>query len=139
MINLGHPLVSAPPRRVLVIDPDKRFQDELAAVLDKRVSAMDACSSFTEGVKRLGSFRYGCVILDARLPEIMGYDAIPILRAIDPSVEIIMTTAENSRDLEKHVRDQGVFFFYIKSFDRRELELAVSSLFERREKSGIRI
>jgi DNA-binding NtrC family response regulator len=135
---MGYPQVAAPARRVLVIDPDERFQKEMEGLLETRVSAIDTCSSFAEGLRRLSKFRYGCVIMEARLPEMMGYDAVPILRAIDPGTEIIVTTAENSKDLEKSIRDQNVFFFYIKSFERGELELAVSSVFEKRERSHAR-
>ena len=60
-----------------------------------------------------------------------GYEAVSILKAIDPKVQIIMTAAKNSMDLEVEVRKQDIFYYYIKSFDREELKEAVRDVFRK--------
>ena len=66
--------------------------------------------------------------MNTKLPEIMGSEAVPVLKAIDPALKIIMMADENTMEIEKEVRKQDVFYYYIKSFDRTELELAVSEI-----------
>jgi len=63
------------------------------------------------------------------LPEMKGYEAVSILKNIHPQIKIIMTTTKNSRELEAKVREQDIFFYFIKSFGRDELKLAIQNAF----------
>jgi len=69
--------------------------------------------------------------MDVNLPEMMGHEAVSILKAIDPKVQIIMTADENTLKLEEKVRKQNIFYYYIKSFEREELVEAVRDVFKR--------
>jgi len=61
-------------------------------------------------------------------------DSISILKTIDPSVQVIMTAAENTAELEAEVRKQDIFYYHIKSFDREELIEAVRDVFKKTAK-----
>ena len=56
-----------------------------------------------------------------------GYEAVAILKRIDPGIRIIMTSKANSRELEARVREQDIFFYFIKSFGKDELRLAIQN------------
>jgi len=64
-----------------------------------------------------------------------GYDAVSILKAIDPEIQIIMTSQDNNMDLEAQVRKQDIFYYYIKSFDKEELIEAVRDVFQKQKKA----
>jgi len=81
--------------------------------------------------ERIRDVKFDCIIMDVNLPEMMGYEAVAILKAIDPKVQIIMTATENTLELEEKVRKQDIFYYYIKSFDRKELQEAVCDVFKR--------
>jgi len=68
--------------------------------------------------------------MDVNLPEIKGYEAVSILKNIDPKVKIIMTTNKNTKRLEVKVRKQDIFYYFIKSFGNDELKLVINSLFK---------
>ncbi len=139
MLNLSPTQLSMNGRRVLVIDPDERFRAEVRKLLRETVSAIDACGDFSEALRMVSRKRYGCALVAVSLPEMMGCDAAAILKMIDPTMEIILATGENSWELERRARQQNVHYFYIKSFDRKELELAVANAFEKRERApGLR-
>ena len=111
--------------RILVLDPNESAQHDIYKILGSEQFSLVVCSQLVDAVKALKETRFKCAIVDIDLPEIPGYRVVPILKAINPALPIILTTETNSRDLEIRVREQDVFFYYIKSFDSQELRLAV--------------
>jgi DNA-binding NarL/FixJ family response regulator len=67
------------------------------------------------------------LIMDVDLPEMKGYEAVSILKSIDPDIKVIMTTKRNSKRLEAKVRAQDIFFYFIKSFGKEELKMAINN------------
>jgi DNA-binding NarL/FixJ family response regulator len=69
--------------------------------------------------------------MDVDLPEMKGYEAVSIIKNIAPDIKIIMTTKKNTKRLEAKVREQDIFFYFIKSFDKEELKLAINDTFKK--------
>ena len=122
-------------KRILIIDPDTVVAEELLALFSLKGYDVERCKGITEATQRIKNAKFDCIIMDIQLPEIKGYEAVPILKAIDPTLKIIMTAAENTKELETKVREQDIFYYYIKSFDLKELELAVDSIFQKMKKT----
>ncbi len=122
-------------KRILIIDPDTEVAEELFSLFSIKDYDVERCQGITEATQRIKNVKFDCIIMDVRLPEIKGYEAVPILKTIDPTLEIIITTAENNKELESRVREQDIFYYYIKSFDRKELELAVHNVFQKASKT----
>jgi CheY-like chemotaxis protein len=118
-------------RRILIVDPDKRASRKLWSLLTGEGYDVETSESVSRAAKWLKDAKFDCVIMDVALPEMKGYEAIPILRAIDPKVEIVMTAAENTAELEAKVRKQDIFYYYIKSFGQNELQEAVRDVFKK--------
>lgn len=122
-------------KRILIIDPDTVVSEELVALFSLKGYDMERCKGITEATQRINNAKFDCIIMDVLLPEIKGYEAVPILKAIDPTLKIILTTAENTKELEMRVREQDIFYYYIKSFDLKELEIAVDDIFHMMKKT----
>ena len=118
-------------RRILIIDPDTEAARELSSRFIKEGYDVETSGGVTKAVERVKDVKFDCVIVDVNLPEMKGYQAAPILKAIDPKVEIVMTAAENTAELEAKVRKQDIFYYYIKSFDPNELQEAVRDVFKK--------
>ncbi len=118
-------------RKILIVDPDTKAARELSSFLIDDGYDVETSKGLTEAVERINNVKFDCIIMDVDLPEMKGYKAVPILKAIDPKAQIIMTVAENSVELEVKVRRQDIFYYYIKSFDREELKEAVRDVFKR--------
>jgi DNA-binding NtrC family response regulator len=112
-------------KRILLIDPDGRVRKELAFFLKSEDYEVETGRSFSEAIKKISQGNYGCLILDVDLPEMRGYEAVSILKNLDPKLKIIMTTGKNTKRLEAKVREQDIFFYFIKSFGKDELKLAI--------------
>ena len=118
-------------KRILIVDPHCGAAKELASILINEDYEVEITEGLTQAAARLNDVRFDCIIIDIELPEMEGFAAVPILKAIDPKVQIIMTAAENSAELEAKVRRQDIFYYYIKSFDRKELIEAVRNVFKK--------
>jgi DNA-binding NtrC family response regulator len=75
--------------------------------------------------------RVNVLVLDACLPEHMGYEAISIIKGLCHHLPIIVTAEENNPELESRIRQKGIFYYHLKSFGPDELMLAISNAMER--------
>lgn len=114
-------------KKILIIDPDEKQREDLASFLMKENYEVETGKGLTDAVKRVSEGCFNCLIMDVRLPEIKGYEAVPIIKNIDPNIKIIMTTKKNTKQLEAKVREQDIFFYFIKSFGEEELKLAIKN------------
>ena len=118
-------------KRILIIDPDSKAVQERSTSLFDEGYDVEISEGIRDAAERIKDVKFDCVIVDVDLPDMKGYEVIPIIKAIDPEVQIIMTAAENTLELETEVRKQDIFFYYIKSFDPEELREAVQDVFKK--------
>jgi len=118
-------------KRILIVDPDSKATQELSSLFANQGYDVETSECLIKAAERLNDVKFDCVIIDVNLPEMEGFKAAPILKAIDPQVRIIMTSAKNTMDLEEKVREQDIFYYHIKSFDSEELQEAVRDVFEK--------
>ena len=123
--------------RILIIDPDLKIQDEFSTLLSGEGYDVEAVGGISDAVNRIRKVSIECIILDANLTAMNGCDAVPIIKAISSRIPIIMTAAVNTKDLEARIRGHDVFYYYIKTFDRKELNAAVRNALnvERRQEN----
>lgn len=115
-------------KRVLIVDTDKYVRVKFSLLLKDTECEVESVETIPEAVKRMKEEYFDCVILDVETHNARGYEAIAIIRAVSPDTEVIATTSENSRKLETRTREQGIFYYYIKSFDPEELKQAVRNV-----------
>jgi len=118
-------------KRILIIDPDEKEKKDLANFLKKEKYYVETGKGLPDAAKKISEGCFNCLIMDVKLPEIKGYEAVPILKNIDPKIKIIMTTKKNTKKLEAKVREQDIFFYFIKSFGKKELKLAINNAFNK--------
>ncbi len=115
----------------MIVDPDTQAARELSWLFTKEGYDVETSGCITKAAERIRDVKFDCVIMDVSLPEMAGYEAVSILKAIDSKVQVIMTATENTLELEEKVRKQDIFYYYIKSFNREELKEAVRDVFKR--------
>ena len=120
---------------ILVVDPDPKAVEDWRTSLAIEGLKVEIAGSVKEAAKKLKVLQCGCLVIDVDLPEMKGYEAVPILKAIQPNAKVIMTTRENTKELESRVREQDVFYYHIKSFSPSELSSAVSDALQASKKA----
>jgi CheY-like chemotaxis protein len=126
----GHSMVAVSKKRILLIDSNAKVRRDLETFLKNENYYIETGRRLTEAIKKISQGYFDCLILDVDLPEMKGYEAVSILKNIDPKIKIIMTTWKNTKRLEAKVRAQDIFFYFIKSFGKDELKLAIENAFK---------
>jgi DNA-binding NtrC family response regulator len=67
------------------------------------------------------------LVMDVRLPEPMGYEAISIIKGLDRKLPIIIAADENNPEQESRIRQKGIFYYHVTSFGMDDLILAISN------------
>jgi len=118
-------------KRILIIDPDEKDRKSLLSFLQHKEYQVETGKGLTDAIKKVTSNHYHCVIMAVGLPEMKGYEAVSIIKNIDADTKVIMTTKKNTKELEAKVREQDIFYYFIKSFGKEELKLAIKNAFSK--------
>lgn len=116
-------------KKVLIIDPDPKDRRDLAQYLRNENYYIETGKNLSEAIKKISEGCFNCLVMDINLPEMRGYEAIPIIKNLDSRLKVIMTTKKNTKKLEAKVREHDIFFYFIKSFGKDELKLAIKNAF----------
>lgn len=124
-------------RRILIVEPDPKVARDLFLLFhfeygrfERERYEPEIAESVAEAVEQVQTINFHCIIIDVDLREMKGYEAIPLMKTINNTTPIIMTTDNNTLELETKVREQDVYYYHIRSFASDELKLAVNSAFE---------
>jgi DNA-binding NtrC family response regulator len=114
-------------KRILIIDSNRKVRQDIALSLQRENYKVETGKGLHDAIKKLSEGCFKCLVLDVDLPEMKGYEAVSLLKNIDPEIKIIITSKKNTKRLEAKVRDQDIFFYFIKSFGKEELKMAINS------------
>jgi CheY-like chemotaxis protein len=79
--------------KVLLVDDDELIQSTMQAILEVLGHSVVATSSGEEALARLGAgFEPDVVILDMNMPGLGGTGTLPRLRAMRPTVPVLLST-----------------------------------------------
>ena len=84
------------PVSMLIIDDNENFLKTISAYLVEQhageIHVLGTARSGREGIRLARQLRPQVVLLDLKMPEMHGFDVIPLLREVLPGVRIITTT-----------------------------------------------
>ncbi len=119
--------------RVLVIDDDASLRFTLEAVLSDAGLVVEACDSGASGLAAFDARGADVVLTDLVMPGMDGMGVLERMRATDPSVPVLMLTAQGSERVAVSAIKSGAFDYLPKPFDPDELALAVRRAAEWRD------
>jgi DNA-binding NtrC family response regulator len=108
--------------KILIVDDEVPFLNLLKRYLELWGHE---CATAVSGQTAMESLRDGTfdlVLLDIFLPDVKGYDLIPIIRRHLPNIDVITMTGYNTRELESIVRQQDILFYMIKPFEASQMK-----------------
>ncbi len=102
--------------RVLVIDDHRVFTELLSLALD--ASAGTRCvavaAGIEEGLRKARAYAVDVIVIDVRLPDGSGIEAIPELLRVHPRARIVVLTAHPRADLAQRAIAAGASAFVAK-------------------------
>src|ERR671936_3102567 len=125
----------APPStkpRILVVDDEMGPRESLRMLLKPSYQVKTA-ESAAAALQELPKIRPDLVILDIKMPDMDGLEALRHIKRADPSIEVVMITAYASLETVKLALSHGAFEYLIKPFSRQDLEDVVRRALLRRQ------
>lgn len=119
---------------ILIADPDSRFLSEWSKTLNEEGYNVFTTDKGTQAIQIIQEEKVDLLIMEADMPEMKAYEAIPIIKGVDPTLPIIITAGHNTSDLEARIRQKPIFYYHVKSFGPEELQLAIRNALERQLK-----
>jgi DNA-binding NtrC family response regulator len=125
-------------RRVLIVESDPKIADDMFSLFHSEYGRFEReryepeiAESFTDAIEQAQTVNFHCIIMDADLPEMTGYEAVPIMKKISKNTPIIITTDKNTLERETKAREQNVYYYHVRPSNLDGLKLAISSIFEK--------
>jgi DNA-binding NtrC family response regulator len=95
--------------------------------LEEQGHQLKTADNIKDVLMTLQNEKINVLVMDACLPEAMGYEAISIIKGLHRKLPIIITADENNPEQESRIRQKGIFYYHVNSFGMDELILAISN------------
>lgn len=113
--------------RLLIAERGCGLAHDLAPWLVEQGHQCKTVDNIRDVLMTLQNEKINVLVMDALLPEDMGYEAISIIKGLHRKLPIIITADENNPEQESRIRQKGIFYYHVNSFGLDELILAISN------------
>lgn len=111
--------------RILVIDDEKDFTEIIRKHFAQMGGAVDAAFTGRDGLKMLGENVPDAVVVDNKLPDMLGVEVVKRIREINSDIPILMVSVDRREDLEAALKPFHVDRYVKKPFRFADLYDAV--------------
>jgi len=79
-------------KRILLVDDDDTITTSFQLVLQREGYQVDTASTGRQALEKIGEAKYHLVILDVKLPDILGTEVAGKIRSQDKEIRLVITT-----------------------------------------------
>jgi two-component system response regulator HydG len=113
-------------KSLLIVDDDIAHRTMLRILLDWQYEIFEAGDGST-AIEEAGKRHFDLILMDIRMPEVSGLEALDQIRSRRADVSIVMMTAYFSDEIADQAKDRGAFDCLGKPFDFEELKQTIES------------
>ena len=117
---------------IVIAEDDEDLAFVLREALRRQRYEIDVAPTAGGLLDRLKAAPYDLVLLDVRLPDMDGLDAIPRCRELAPDTPIIVMTAHGTRETAMEAITRGAYDFFTKPLKMDEFQVVVTRALDRR-------
>ncbi|MFJ6651205.1 response regulator [Microbacterium sp. NPDC091313] len=116
--------------RVLIVDDHAMVRQGLESVLvaDGDIEVVDAVADGEQAVAAVGRAAVDVVVMDLSMPVMDGVGATRAVRAVDPSVRVLVLTSFSDRDRVRRAVTAGASGYQLKDAEPADLRAAVRAV-----------
>ncbi|MDD3472163.1 MAG: response regulator [Desulfomonilaceae bacterium] len=107
--------------KVLLVDDEEDFANTLVKRLNKRKLNASYALSGKEAIRVVGETDPDVVVLDVKMPDMDGIETLKQIKAIKPSIEVIMLTGHANVEVAIRGMELGAFDYLMKPMEIDEL------------------
>lgn len=117
---------------VLLADDEENVRFAMRETLEPMGCTCTEVGSGREAVEAFATKRFDLVLLDYRMPEMDGIEALKEIHNINPEVPVLFVTAYGSKELALEALRSGAYDYFTKPFDIEEMRVVVHRALEKR-------
>ncbi|MCI0547816.1 MAG: sigma-54 dependent transcriptional regulator [Candidatus Rokubacteria bacterium] len=121
--------------RILIAEDDEDLAYTIKEALVREGYEVEIAPTAGTLLDTLKGATYDLVLLDVKLPDMSGLDAIPRCRELAPDTPIIVMTAYGTREIATEAITRGAYDFFTKPLKLTEFQVVVARALERRRLS----
>ena len=118
--------------RILIAEDDEDLAFVLREALIRKDYEVEVAPTAGRMLDTLKGGSWDLILLDVRLPDMDGLDAIPRCRDLGPDTPIIVMTAHGTREVATEAIQRGAYDFFTKPLKMTEFQVVVARALERR-------
>jgi len=118
--------------RILITEDDEDLAFVIREALTRQGYESEVAPTAEALLDKLKAGSYDLILLDVRLPDMDGLDAIPRCRDLAPETPIIVMTAHGTRQIAMNAITRGAYDFFTKHLKMPEFQVVVSRALDRR-------
>ena len=119
--------------KILVVDDDSAVSTVVKFTLEDRYEVATAPSA-SDAYNYLANHKVDLVLMDIRMPEINGLEALKEIRKRHPETSVVMLTAYPTEETMQKAWDLGAKGFLSKPFELEELRSFVDNALSEKKK-----
>ena len=117
--------------RVLIVEDDGATRSGLTELVRTWGFLAEAAADGEEGLEKVSSFRPSIVVSDLVMPRRTGLELLEALRDIDPSIAVILLTAQGTVESAVEAIRSGAYDYLTKPVDPQRLRILLEKAAER--------
>ena len=118
--------------QILIVDDEVEFASTLVERLALRGIEAISANRGVEALARVKERSPDVVVLDLKMPDLSGLEVLAKIKAIDPSIEVIMLTGHGSSAAGIDGMERGAFDYLMKPVDLKALLGKIEQAYEKR-------
>ncbi|MBA3007919.1 MAG: response regulator [Proteobacteria bacterium] len=120
--------------KLLIVDDELEFAATLAERMELRGIETQIANTGQEALEKVYFSPPDVVILDLKMPDMNGLEVLQGIKALHPSIEVIMLTGHGSTASGIESKEKGAFDYIMKPVDLTELLEKLKLAYEKRSK-----
>ncbi len=97
---------------------------------------VETARAMSEMIRRIRKGNIHVILIDDEIEGVKACDVVPLLKHINPRIQIIVISSEESIGLVKRLRGAGIFYQAMKPVDLGEIKSAVECAFGKIEREN---
>lgn len=116
---------------ILIVDDEEGMRFFLAEAMKKEGYSFTTASSGEEAIELYEKEPFPIAVLDIKMPGISGIETFEKIKRINPDVIVILITAHGLKNIPMELFDRGIYDYFTKPFDIKELRVVIKRAIER--------
>ncbi|TYR95933.1 response regulator, partial [Citrobacter freundii] len=119
--------------RILIVDDEDNVRRMLATAFSLQGHETHCASDGKAALSLFSEMQPDVVLMDIRMPEMDGIDALKVMRTQQPRIPVILMTAYAEVETAVEALRSGAFDYVIKPFDLDELSMVIQRALQLQE------